>query len=74
MLTATNSESHQGFPMAAPIVVPQVMPREPGSHYDLTAVLPPKLVTRILNLEFNEMAELVTNAWQDDSNLSPDAS
>ena len=74
LLTATNSESHRGFTPAAPIVVPQATAREPGSRYDPTAALPPKLVTRILNLEFIEMAELATDAWQDDPNLSPDAS
>ena len=39
LLTATNSESHWGFPTAAPIVVQQVMAREPGSQYDLMAAL-----------------------------------
>ena len=44
----------------------------PGSRYDPTAALPPKLVTRILNLEFIEMAELIPDAWHEDAHASPD--
>ena len=36
-----------------------------SSQYDPTAALPPKLVTKILNLEFVETRELLPDAWQD---------
>ena len=39
--------------------------------FDPTAALPPKLVKRIRNLEFIEMAELLLEAWPDE-NLSAD--
>ena len=34
--------------------------------YNPTAVLPQRVVKKILDLEFVEMAELTTDAWQDD--------
>ena len=39
----------------------------PPSGYDPVAALPPKLVRRILNLEFVEMAELLPDAWPEKS-------
>ena len=48
----------------------QLPPSITGSGYDPTAALPPKLVKRILDLEFVEMAELLPDAWQDENTLS----
>ena len=42
----------------------------PGSGYDPAAALPPKLVKRILNLEFVEMVELLPDSWPDDNALT----
>ena len=36
-----------------------------------TTALPPKLVKKILDLEFIDMAELVSNAWQHGAESSP---
>ena len=69
---ATSTASHRGPLTVATVAVPRMTAKESGSHYDPTAALPPKLVTRILNLEFIEMAELVVDVWQDEAHLSPD--
>lgn len=42
--------------------------------FNPAAMLPPKLVKRILELEFVEMAELTVDAWEDSSSPAPDTS
>lgn len=44
------------------------------AQYDPTAAVPPKLVKKILDLEFVEMRELLPEAWQDDPQTAPDSS
>ena len=43
----------------------------PPGPYNPTAVLPQRVVKKILDLEFVEMAELTTDAWQDDLSSEP---
>ena len=42
-------------------------------QYDPTAAVPPKLVRKILDLEFVEMRESLPEAWQDDPQTAPDS-
>ena len=53
-----------------PTTAGQLLQSTPGFGYDLTAALPPKLVRRILDLEFVEMAELLPDTWQEESAAS----
>ena len=46
----------------SPQVVNTAFPTHPMTQ--ITTALPPKLVKKILDLEFIDMAELVPNAWQ----------
>ena len=67
-LTTTVTASLQGLSSTATSTALVVS----GSRYDPTAALPPKLVTRILNLEFVEMSELIPDTWHEDAHASPD--
>ena len=40
------------------------MPQSAASSASLSTALPPKLVKKILELEFIDMAELIPNAWR----------
>ena len=59
--THTDTVTTAWVPPAGQLVTP--LP----SGYDPVAALPPKLVKRILNLEFVEMADLLPEAWPEES-------
>lgn len=67
-LATTVAASQQGLPSTSIGAAPSAA----GSRYDPTAALPPKLVTRILSLEFVEMSELIPDTWHEDAQASPD--
>lgn len=69
----TASPRHGPLSTIMPIVVGRSAQPQPA-QYDPTAAVPPKLVKKILDLEFVEMRELVPEAWQDDPQAAPDLS
>ena len=78
MTVAENSPGPSWLPLG-PNQGPSPVSTEPPQGSLLTrgpfnpaAMLPPKLVKRILDLEFVEMAELTVDAWEDSSLPAPD--
>ena len=62
-LASKSAAFRQAPPLATPVAGQQTAVDWSGSNYDPTAALLPKLMARILNLEYVKMAELVTDVW-----------
>ena len=62
---------------AVPATPLQQSPLDPAISvqlsFDPVVALPAHLVKRILDLDFNEMSDMLPDAWQEDSNTGSDS-